>query len=316
MMLFSLIALSILSPFIGLADSLPILISLRAIQGAAAASFAPAALAYAVEMFPAEKRVTAIGFIISGFLTAGIAGQVFSSYVSHAWGWSSVFYILGGLYSLSAIGLGKMLPRGEAPQRNEHMLSPFKQMASLLLRRPLLLCYLTTTTLLMCFVGMYTALEAYFTRPPYALNAAQMLGVRAAGIIGMLISPVAGRLVARFGTKIVLQAGLCLAAASVTVIGIRPSVALAIMMSVLFVAGISIAIPTLISLIGMLGGEARGAAVTLYTFILFIGATLGPIAALNLLQTGLPVVAFGGLGVVMGMGLAASSFVQPPNRIS
>ncbi|MNW00022.1 hypothetical protein D3C71_1954660 [compost metagenome] len=61
---------------------------------------------------------------------------------------------------------------------------------------------------------------------------------------------------------------------------------MAIIFSIIFVAGIALTVPTLISIIGQLGGTSRGTAVTLYTFILFIGATLGPIGAALLLQLG------------------------------
>lgn len=37
-----------------------------------AAAFAPIALVYAGEMFPPHKRLTAVGFISSGLLMAGI----------------------------------------------------------------------------------------------------------------------------------------------------------------------------------------------------------------------------------------------------
>lgn len=52
-------------------------------------------------MFPAEKRVTAIGFISTGFLVAGIAGQVFSIVISEQMGWNTVFRMLGILYAIT-----------------------------------------------------------------------------------------------------------------------------------------------------------------------------------------------------------------------
>lgn len=49
--------------------------------------------------------------------------------------------------------------------------------------------------------------------------------------------------------------------------------------SVIFVAGISIVVPTLINIVGILGGRASGGAVALYAFILFVGASAGPVIA-------------------------------------
>lgn len=65
--LIGLIALAVISLVIGFANNLPLLITLRGIQGIAAAAFAPTALAYVVEIFPVEKRVTTIGFLVQVF---------------------------------------------------------------------------------------------------------------------------------------------------------------------------------------------------------------------------------------------------------
>jgi MFS family permease len=316
MMLASLVTLSVITPLLGLAGSLPMLIALRAIQGAAAASFAPAALAYAVEMYPQEKRVTAIGFITSGFLISGVAGQVFSGSVSQSLGWPYVFFILGGVYFLSALLLGALLPKSEAQPLNVNLLAPFKQLGTLILQPPLALCYAIAIVILLTFIGMYTALGDYLTRAPFDLSGDQILGVRAAGMIGLLLSPVAGRLAGKFGTRKVLRTGLMLSVAGITLIGCSSYLPIVIFMSIVFVAGISVTVPALISLIGMFAGEARGAAVTLYTFILFIGATLGPIAALTLLKTGSPVLTFAGMGMFPVLGIVSSSILKMPERIS
>lgn len=96
-----LLALTIISLSISLTSQYSVLVTLRLLQGLAAATFSPVALAYAVDMFPAEKRVTAIGFISTGFLVAGIAGQVFSIVISEQMGWNTVFRMLGILYAIT-----------------------------------------------------------------------------------------------------------------------------------------------------------------------------------------------------------------------
>ncbi|MDQ0494433.1 MFS transporter [Paenibacillus brasilensis] len=317
LMLSGLVALLFITPLLGLMTSLSGVIALRAVQGLAAATFGPSALAYVVEVFPLKKRVTTVGFVSTGFLMAGIAGQIFSSLITQNLGWSYVFYILGVLYFLSIILLSNFLPKGEARGTEANVLTPFKQMVTVLFRKPLFFCYLITVTLLLSFVGMYTTLGNYLPQAPFVLTANQMLTVRAAGILGMILSPFAGRLVARYGLKPVLQAGLILGVAGLTAIGISSNLPVLIGMSVVFVAGISITVPTLILLIGNLAGEARGAAVTLYTFILFIGATLGPIIALNLQKTGNYVLTMESFALLLAVAFCLSYFVkiQGPSEI-
>lgn len=298
-----LIALAAVSPLIGLADSLPPMIALRAVQGLAASSFAPAALAYAAEMYPPGRSVVVIGLITTGFMSAGVAGQVFAGAVERLWGWPGVFFLLGGIYAWSAAWLGGRLPGGTAPRGEGRMAERFRVFLFLLGQKKLPPCYFVAGTLLLAFVGMYAGLEAVLTRPPVALGPGDMLLVRAAGLPDVLLSPLAGRLAARFGLRRVLRAGLAVAATGLAAVeagmfafdaglisaaagGSAPAFALTLVMPASFgvAAGIALAIPPLIAIIGRLGGNARAAAVTLYTFILFIGATLGPQAVLWTLQ--------------------------------
>lgn len=55
MIFIGLLALSIVSFCLGFVDSFFWLVIFRGIQGIAAATFSPVALAYVVEMFPVEK---------------------------------------------------------------------------------------------------------------------------------------------------------------------------------------------------------------------------------------------------------------------
>lgn len=308
--LFGLITLTIISPTLGFFDSLPVLITLRGLQGIAASTFAPSALAYVVEVFPVKKRVTAIGFVSTGFLMAGIVGQVFSSFISQQFGWNIVFYYLGGVYFITTILAALFIPKGDIQNKDGSLLATFKQIGTVLTKKSLLFCYIITVTLLLSFVGMYTAFGNYLS-VEFNLRDQQILYIRSVGIIGMFLSPFAGRFVEKLGIYNVLRGGITLAVIGLAVLGISPSLPFLIIISVIFVAGISITVPTLISLVGQLGGQARGIAVTLYTFILFIGATLGPIVAVSLLKTGSYLLTFEILTILLGIGLIVSFAIRP-----
>lgn len=81
-------------------------------------------------------------------------------------------------------------------------------------------------------------------------------------------------------------------------------------MSVIFVTGIAVTVPTLISLVGQLGGHARGAAVSLYVFFVFIGASLGPIVAVALLNTGSYLLTFETMALMLFIGIVISLVVK------
>ncbi|MCM3728820.1 MFS transporter [Neobacillus cucumis] len=312
--LFGLIVLTIVTPLVGLITSLSWVIALRAIQGIAAATFAPAALSYVVEHFPAEKRVTTTGFVSTGFLMSGIVGQVFSSLISENFGWDYVFYILGVVYLITAILVTFFIPKSDAPQIKSSMLGSFKQMGKVFTQKSLLLCYIITLTLLLSFVGMYTTLGSYLSGT-FGLNSQAILYVRCAGILGMLISPFSGKLVTKFGIHAVIRVGLSLSVLGLAILGVSSNLVFLIVMSVVFVAGVSITISTLISLVGHLGGIARGSAISLFSFILFMGATLGPIVAMGILNMSSYLLTFELLALLLGIGLIASILIKSRDQV-
>ena len=133
----------------------------------------------------------------------------------------------------------------------------------------------------MAFVNMYTVLGNYLSSPTYNLTAEQILYFRLAGLFGMLLSPLAGLLTKRFEVRKVLQGGLLIVIFSLSSMGFVSDLSLLVMMSVCFVIGIAISVPSLVSLGGQLGGKARE-----YTFILFLGTSIGPIISIYLMKIG------------------------------
>lgn len=305
-----LLALSIVSFFLGIVDSLFWLVILRGLQGIAAATFSPVALAYVVEMFPLEKKVTTIGFVSTGFLVAGIAGQVISTAVSQHFGWHMVFFLLSIVYIITAVLVHYSLPKGETSQSNTDILGPIKQMGKVFTHKSLVLSYMIAFVLLMAFVNMYTVLGNYLSSPTYNLTPEQILYFRLAGLFGMLLSPLAGRLTKRFGVRQVLQGGLLVAIFSLSSMGFISNLPLLVMMSVFFVIGIAISVPSLVSLVGQLGGKSRGIAVSIYTFVLFLGTSIGPIISIYLMKIGDYAQTFILLGLILFIGFVFALFIQ------
>jgi predicted MFS family arabinose efflux permease len=283
------------------------------VQGLAAATFAPTVMTYVAENFPPERRVAAMGFISTGFLVSAIAGQLFSSAVSGYWGWNEVFYIHGIMSLIAAVLLGTLIPKGEERRTRAGLAALYKQLPAVFLQKPLLLCYLICLTILLSFVGMYTIFQDYLTKLPFALAASQLMQVRASGLAGMILAPFAGRLAGRFGLKRTLQSGLLLAAAGLAAVGFSSSLIVLVMMSIVYIAGISIMIPVLISLVGLLAGDKRGAAITIYSLMLFLGASIGPQIALTFLRAGDSLFAFGALAALLLVAFGLSCFIKMPD---
>ncbi|WP_426454520.1 MFS transporter [Paenibacillus sp. S-38] len=305
-----LLALTLISLLLGMVDSFFWMVVLRGMQGFAAATFSPVALAYAVEMFPAEKRVTTIGFISTGFLVAGIIGQVVSALISEQYGWNTVFYLLAGVYAITAFLILRFLPKGEIQQAHANVWESLKQIGGVFSQKNLVLSYIVAMVLLMSFVSMYTVLGNYLSGPDFGLNSEEILYIRSIGVLGMLVSPLSGRLSKHFGVRAVLLGGLLLAIAGLAFLGMISNLPLLIVMSLIFVTGIALSVPALVSLVGQLGGKARGIAVSMYTFVLFAGTSMGPVISIRLMEMGSYLLTFLLLALNLSIGLLAAWLIH------
>ncbi|WP_071393951.1 MFS transporter [Bacillus tuaregi] len=307
-MIVGLVCFSFVTFLVGLSNSYSSLLVLRALQGAAAATFSPVALTYVGMMYPQAKRVTTIGIISSGFLIAGIVGQLISSSIEQAFNWNAVFLILSIIYFITTILLIIILPNDEIHHGNHDFLSVIKKFKIPFTQKKLILCNSIAIMILLSFVGMYTAL-GNFLSSHYSFNDQEIFYVRAAGIIGMLLSPFTGRFVQRFGMRKVLISGLVSSITGLLLMGLIQQLWLMIVMSILFVCGIAVVVPSMLALVGQLSGNEKGIATSLYTFILFIGASIGPLLATVLLKTGnlsLPFIVF---GCILACGLLMAFFL-------
>lgn len=310
MILIGLFSLSIITLLIPLFSNLLWIILLRSVQGFAAASFAPVALAYVVDKFPPRKIVTTIGFISSSFLVSAIIGQIFSSFLNEHFGWQSVFYYSGAIYLLTAILVLLLLPKVKVKQSASDFKKIFKQFQLLITDSKLIQFYVITLTLLLTFVAFYILLGDYLIKV-FSLNESDIFYVRLLGIIGMLFAPFAGIFANKYGMINVLRSGLLLATLGIAVVGLSTNLYLLVAMSVVFVTGIAITVPTLISLISSFGGENHSSAISLYAFILFIGTSIGPMLAVLLLKIKTHLISFELLALLLLISFIIAIFNKP-----
>lgn len=308
--LIGMVLLTIVSPLVGLFDNIYWIIALRAVQGLVAATFSPVALAYIMEMFPDTKKLTATGFLVTGFLMAGITGQVISGFINQYLSWNYVFSIMGLFYLITIFIVMAFLPYDDIQRPKSSVIRAIVQMGSLFKIKTLVLTYAVDIMLLMSMMCMYTALGYYLSGPQFGLNSQEILYIRAVGIIGILFASTSGLLAKKFHFFNVLIAGLLIAAVSLILLGMVSNVILLTVLSVVFVAGMAVATPNVIELIGQLGGKARGSALSIHTVVLFIGAGIGPILATNLLTTGISSLPYLVMGIMLIIGVGLSFLIK------
>ncbi|MBE9918215.1 MFS transporter [Paenibacillus donghaensis] len=312
-MLWGLAALTIVTIILAFQSSLSSIILFRGIQGLTAATFSPVVLPYVMELFPQHKKVFAVSCMSASFLMAGIIGQVFSSLVSSHLGWNYVFIILAAIYFILTLLMLFFIPN--LPENGNLVMDAFKQMRKTLAQKSLWFAFVIALVMLLSFVGMYTALGQFLSSSLFGFSNQQILYVRSVGILGMLMSLFSSRLTKRYGVIPVLRSAIILSAVGLILLGLGTNMVFVIVVSVVFVSGIAVAIPSLVSLVGEIGGAARGAAISIYTVIVNLGATIGPILALLLLGTGNYVLTFSILACCLLLGFTATFFSNVHPRL-
>jgi len=318
-MIFGVVSGAVLAAVAGLSTGFAMLVTVRAAQGFVAAAFAPVALAYAVEALPLARRALGLAAISCGFLLAGIAGQAFALWGNAALGWRWVL----ALPAVPLLVCGAWLAALPAPPRHESASTVGRTIVGLasLVRRPqVLVGWVCALTLLLAFVGMYGGLsDAAGTR--YGITGAgPLLLLRLAGIPGILMCLFAGRLIARLGPHRTGVLAFLLGAGGLIVEALAGPLWLLLTGSAIFVAGVALAIPCAVAVVGDASGAARGAGIAGYGFLIGVGGAVAPLLVagvagfgpLCLLLAGAQLLAaaamvFGYLAASRGLALATPS---------
>ena len=280
-----------------LAPSLPALAILRAVQGLSASGFAPVALAHLSEAPAPPRRARAIGAMSTSFLVAGIAGQVLASLVALHLGWRWFFPLCAGLLAVALVVILAVV-HDAARTPGSSLRGQFQALGRLALRPAVLALSLAHLTLLMVFVAMYTGIGGHLES--LGMRPSTIILIRLAALPAMFLSLGAGALATRWSWPQVARLGFGLSA-----LGMLGEALLAgslvglVAASAVYVAGVALAAPAMISLYGQVSAPNRGSGMALNGFILFVGTSIGP-----LLATSVPT--FRGLALVLAGILAVA----------
>ena len=263
-----------------LAPSLPALAALRTVQGLSASGFAPVALAYLSEALEPPRRAGAIGAMSTSFLVAGIVGQVLASLVALHLGWRWFFPLCGGLLAVALAAVLAVVhdaAHASGPSGSS-LRGQFASLGRLALRPAVLALSLAHVTLLMVFVAKYTGIGGHLES--LGMRPSTIILIRLAALPAMFLSLGAGRFAARRSWAQIARLGF-----GVSALGMLGEALLAgslaglVAASVVYVAGVALAAPAMISLYGQVSAPNRGSGMALNGFILFVGTSAGPLLA-------------------------------------
>ncbi|MCM3595332.1 MFS transporter [Metabacillus idriensis] len=246
---------------------------LRSLQGFFLGCFAPVAYAYCFEAFDEKIRTRLISLINMGFLMSGIIGQLISSAIEAAFNWAAVFYFFACMYAFVMAGMVFLI---EEKKRGTARKNFFSSLSSILKNKKLLLCYLLAFAMLMSFVAYYEGFHREYGR---TVSSEALFWAKAAGLTGVFFSLMSVKWIIRYGKLTAVRYAMIGIILSFLLSFLSTNLYMSAGFSVLYTASLSICIPAVISLIGEYGGRDRATAVSLYSFLLLAGASIGPLIA-------------------------------------
>jgi predicted MFS family arabinose efflux permease len=240
----------------------------------------PLAFAWIGDAIPFERRQA----VLARFLTAQFSGiviaQAAGGYIGAEFGWRTVFVVVGAVHVIAALAMliELRLNPGAQPKSapGANSFSAMLTGARMILRRPFVRVMLIAV-FLECF-AMYGAFAYVGADLVHRLDASfavagLVLAVFGAGALSYSVS--ARWLLSHFGERGLVVLGGTVIASAYTLLAVAPSIAFAVPAMVLLGLGFYMFHNTLQTNATQMAPEARGLAVSLFAFFLFIGQSIG-----------------------------------------
>ncbi|MET9253502.1 MFS transporter [Streptomyces sp. NPDC003717] len=266
------VTVGLLVPF---APSLPALVALRAVQGAALAGLPASATAYLAEEVSPKALVTAIGLFVAGNSVGGMSGRVITGWVAQEWGWRVAVGVIGAVAVACAVAFRLLLPapRNFRPGslRPRVLLGTVRDhLADPLLRR----LYAIGALFMTVFGGVYTVIGYRLTDAPFSLPQGIIGSIFLVYLVGTVSASAAGRLVGRLGRRGALYLGGGTTAAGL-LLSMAPSLPLVLLGLVLITAGFFAGHAVASSAVSKTATHGRAQAGALYQSAYYIGSSVG-----------------------------------------
>lgn len=282
-----------------LAWSYASLLGFRLLTGIGMATIAPSCLAAAADIFPAEQRGKAIGWLISATGAGAAFGIPAVAILADAGGWKLPFYVIGGSLVVLAGLLWLWLPSSYNEKKQKvDFLARFKELGSSTLFWYILVANLLVVT---AFSGILTYLAVYLIET-YSMHAGETalplalagLGVIVGSFIGGRVAGLARRL--RVVACSILLGGLVVPFVFVTAASPWVTVALSAGVAAFLV----MSWPVTSVLLLELASRSRATALGMFAFSNQAGSVAGAsLGGLMLALGGFPLVGFFCLGAAV-----------------
>jgi MFS transporter, YNFM family, putative membrane transport protein len=268
---------AVLVAICGTVSTLPQLALARLATGAAAGWVIPISMAYVGDVVPHDRLQQILGRFISGQILGQLFGQAAGGVLGDLLGWRNVFFVLAGLFALSAAGLvAELTVNPQTRTSGTHSAKGFMDGYSAVLSNPFARVVIAAGFIEGALAwGAFAYIGAYL-HLGFGLSFSLVGGIVACfGLGGLVFAGLVKLFVYRLGqTGLAIGGGLVLAAAY-TVLGIASVWWLAPVATTAIGLGFYMLHNTLQTNATQMTPQARGTAVGLFSSALYVGQTAG-----------------------------------------
>lgn len=239
----------------------------RVFQGLCAACVAPIGLAMIGESLPIEIRARGLAMMSFSFIAAAPIAQMYAQ-ETH---FSFPVLMMTGAIGYAACALALAILGGKRSDQGDHHPHLLGSSFNLLVRdRVILLAWLVSPVVLFSFVVFQVSLHGVVDT--HGWNSTLIRGLTLLGLLGSFSS---GFVIKKLGGIATARVGLVISAAALVMAGLWNQL-LPVSIVVLSL-GVSITLPGIISTISQRATHgSRGLAIAVYSFAVFLGASLAP----------------------------------------
>ncbi len=270
----ALVLTSLLALATAFSSTMPALLVVRLLQGAALAGVPAVAMAYLNDEMSPRAIGAAMGLYIAGNACGGMTGRILTSVLVDHLPWRGAVAVIGTLALLLSFLFWVMLPPSRNFQRRPFHIRPLS--ASLIghLREPGLLCLFALAFLLMGgFVTLYNYVTFYLLAPPYSLSQSQVALIFFAYAFGACGSSIMGGLVERVGRARILYTALAIMTTGILLTLMAPLAAI-VAGIIVFTIGFFGAHTVASAWVGARAATARAQASSLYLLAYYLGSSV------------------------------------------
>lgn len=271
----SMTAAALLNIAVALAPDWHLLLGLRALEGFLLGGVPAVAMAYLAEETDPRGLGLAMGLYIGGTAFGGMMGRVGTGLLVEALSWRPALAILGGIGLAAALSFLALLPpsRNFRPRRGinarHHAQAWLGHLANPRLRPLFIISFLTMGA----FVAVYNYAGFRLLEAPYNLSQSELGLIFTVYLFGIAASSTAGGLADRLGRRVVLPAGIGLAAAGIG-LTLLPGLAAMILGIIVLTTGFFAAHAVASGWVGRLAAGTKGHASSLYLLAYYLGSSV------------------------------------------